>query len=556
MPLAEMPQVNKQHAVPQNIMEVEFKLVGDLTMRQFAYLIVFGGLAYGSTVLVVGVFKMPIAFFFAALAFGLAFIPIQDRGLDEWIVNFLRAVYGPSQRIWRKEPTIPSAFVYENLNVVRQEMIALAPTSSRRKLEEYLHYQNTQVPLDPLDIPEAAYINKVRDAYANVSTGTDTDQSSVSVGVLTSEPEEADMTDEMGSLSPLPSEQADRGVTEEGKSQEEPRYGATDATPQTERGSEEVTKKETPLIKHPHKRTQHFGNEKPSARFNAAPITPDMHAGRRFTNLLPTGGEIILPIRGERVIKTAEEVDIEGDIQDKAARLKMLLSQIKRTSGIFGPAQNIPAVVPAVEPSAEDVVPPVTEVSSEAENLVNKLKEENETITKKIDTLKSEAAIATENEEAASKKEAMIHELEVQKQRTQEDYARLEMQVLDLQKRLQEKQTSSGPDTHGQPVKPVYARIQPLSTAPNVVTGIINKSDGTVAEGLILVIKNDHGDIVRAFKSNSLGQFSLITPLQNGIYTLEISRDEKSEGMTFDIISVEAKGEPIPPFEITGKAIQ
>ena len=32
-----MPQSNKQHAVPQNVMSVDFKLIGDLTMRQFAF---------------------------------------------------------------------------------------------------------------------------------------------------------------------------------------------------------------------------------------------------------------------------------------------------------------------------------------------------------------------------------------------------------------------------------------------------------------------------------------------------------------------------------------
>jgi hypothetical protein len=131
MALADMPQSNKQHAVPQNIMDVEFKLIGDLTMRQFAYLIVCAFLAYISFTTLVGIFKFPIALLFVMLGIGLAFIPVEERGLDEWIVNFMRAVYAPTQKIWKKEPSIPTAFLYDNLAVVKQELITLAPTSSR-----------------------------------------------------------------------------------------------------------------------------------------------------------------------------------------------------------------------------------------------------------------------------------------------------------------------------------------------------------------------------------------------------------------------------------------
>jgi hypothetical protein len=68
MPIADAPQSNTQHAVPQNIMDVEFKLVGDLTMRQFSYLIVFGLLAYFSSVIIPGIFKWPIVMTLGLLA--------------------------------------------------------------------------------------------------------------------------------------------------------------------------------------------------------------------------------------------------------------------------------------------------------------------------------------------------------------------------------------------------------------------------------------------------------------------------------------------------------
>ncbi len=107
MALADMPQSHKQHAVPQNVMSVDFKLIGDLTMRQFAYVFIAGVLAYLSYVFFVGIFRWPLVFLIGFGGIGFAFIPVQERGMDEWIINFFRAMYSPTQRIWRKELTPP-----------------------------------------------------------------------------------------------------------------------------------------------------------------------------------------------------------------------------------------------------------------------------------------------------------------------------------------------------------------------------------------------------------------------------------------------------------------
>ena len=39
-----------------------------------------------------GLFRIPVAIFFGLLALGLAFVPVGERGLDEWIVNFYRSI--------------------------------------------------------------------------------------------------------------------------------------------------------------------------------------------------------------------------------------------------------------------------------------------------------------------------------------------------------------------------------------------------------------------------------------------------------------------------------
>ncbi|RJR26946.1 hypothetical protein C4561_04175 [candidate division WWE3 bacterium] len=533
MPLADLPQTNKQHAVPQNIMDVEFKLIGDLTMRQFAYLMICGGISYLAAVSVIGLFKWPIVVFFTLLGLGLAFVPIQERGLDEWIVNFFKAIYSPTQRIWRKEPSVPSAFMYENIQLVRQEMITLAPTSSRRKLEDYLEYQLKEEKEDPLDIPEKEYIMKVREMVGIIEPA----EPAVSV---TYEEEEVQEVEEPSALPP----------------QEQPQFQGEPQKPGEE------TKPEKPIVQKPEpasdekkKTPEEF--EKKSHRIKRArerearrqqsvsvtPLTPDMHSGRKFVNLLPYGGELILPIRGEKVLQTSEQLEIEDDIQEKADKLQKLLEQIKGSGAIK--KEITPEV--RVEPEKLDVQQG-GEVNVEAVEVIEGLKQEKDRLSQEIENLRISKETET-TPSVAEAKEEMIRRLQAEKEKTQSEYESLQRQILDLQNKLKEKQEfDSGPQA---PSKPVYAKIQPLTNRPNVVSGVVKKQDGTVLEGVLLIIKNQKGEAVRALKSNTLGQFTLTTPLSNGVYTVEVSSNNGTA--SFDIISVEAKGEIIPPIELVGK---
>jgi len=85
--------------------------------------------------------------------------------------------------------------------------------------------------------------------------------------------------------------------------------------------------------------------------------------------------------------------------------------------------------------------------------------------------------------------------------------------------------------------------------APNIVSGMVFDKNGEIVEGALLEIIDKEGMPVRALKTNKLGQFIIATPLQNGQYEIEIEK----EGLNFDIIKFEAKGEIIPPFEIRAK---
>ena len=97
----------EQHPVPQQIASYQFKLVGDMTLRQFFQ--VAGGalvalLIYASPL--PAFFKWPLIVFFVLMGAALAFLPIEERPLDVWLRAFFRSVYSPTLYFWNK-PSVP-----------------------------------------------------------------------------------------------------------------------------------------------------------------------------------------------------------------------------------------------------------------------------------------------------------------------------------------------------------------------------------------------------------------------------------------------------------------
>jgi len=96
--------VMEQHPLPQDITGFEFKLVGDMTLKQFGYLAggaILAVLFYFSGLPVF--FKWPLVGFFAFLGVAFAFLPVEERPLDKWVANFIKAIYSLTLFIWKKK---------------------------------------------------------------------------------------------------------------------------------------------------------------------------------------------------------------------------------------------------------------------------------------------------------------------------------------------------------------------------------------------------------------------------------------------------------------------
>jgi len=95
-----------QHQIPQEISSYEFRLIGNMTVRQFIKM--GGGLLVAAFVYVSGMpflLKFLLITIFSAFGFALAFIPVNDRPLDKWISSFFKSIYSPTIYIWKKTAT-------------------------------------------------------------------------------------------------------------------------------------------------------------------------------------------------------------------------------------------------------------------------------------------------------------------------------------------------------------------------------------------------------------------------------------------------------------------
>lgn len=110
----DIQSANKQHPVPQNVMDVEFKLIGELTIRQFSYLLVFAVIAFltAKTGLPV-IFKYPLILVFILSGLAFAFLPFNDITLDKWVSNYIRAVTNPRFRVWKHIQRVPYYFTLD-----------------------------------------------------------------------------------------------------------------------------------------------------------------------------------------------------------------------------------------------------------------------------------------------------------------------------------------------------------------------------------------------------------------------------------------------------------
>jgi hypothetical protein len=163
----------KEHALPQDITSYRFHIIGNMTLKQFAEVgagCVVGFLIY--TTNLPNLIKWPLILISAGIGALAAFVPFEERPLDQWIVALFNALYRPTQFFWKKKNKIPEPFLFEprkELHSVIKD-VDLSPLR-RQRVTEFLHSIETSENPDEVDSYHLQRIQEVSGALEGQEVG-------------------------------------------------------------------------------------------------------------------------------------------------------------------------------------------------------------------------------------------------------------------------------------------------------------------------------------------------------------------------------------------------
>ena len=252
--------------------------------------------------------------------------------------------------------------------------------------------------------------------------------------------------------------------------------------------------------------------------------------------------------------------------------------------------QTTPAVVQKEEPELPkgiiEAIPPQPPIppAAEEKNIQSQNQPVNADDTKASDLEKNLEALekeAKQTDESKLEDELNSAKKEEVSQQGSSSYDIAHQKVLDLETKLNE--TLSQKQTLEQEVRELRAKLDDQKTqvftpvdapvkqetksvikipagqgksfgipnapdVPNLISGIIKDSRGNPLGNILVEIKDNEDNPVRAFKTNGLGQFASATPVSNGVYT--VSFEDPQLIHKFDAVEIEANGDIISPIEV------
>lgn len=129
----------ENHPIPQDVTGFQFKLIGNMTVKQFAYLATGIVMGWVFLQLPVSIFiKFPLGVVFVIFGIGLAFFPISGRPMDTMIANFIKALFRPTQFVYEKTG---GQLYFPNTKV---SPTGIAPSQQKDQLKAYLETQMMQ----------------------------------------------------------------------------------------------------------------------------------------------------------------------------------------------------------------------------------------------------------------------------------------------------------------------------------------------------------------------------------------------------------------------------
>lgn len=165
----------EQHPIPQNISSYQFRLVGDMTLKQFFELaggILVGLLIYATPLM--GIIKWPFIILSVIMGVLLAFVPLGERPLEQWIFAFFRTIYSPTIFNWKKTNDVQKYFADET---PASNIQGTGTSTQDVALKNYLNSaKQLSSPLAKLDSAEQGFLSVINGLFASIKTPIATQQ--------------------------------------------------------------------------------------------------------------------------------------------------------------------------------------------------------------------------------------------------------------------------------------------------------------------------------------------------------------------------------------------
>jgi hypothetical protein len=563
-----MDSTEKTHAIPQNIMSVEFKLIGDLSLKQFVFIaipLVLGFLMY--IVHVNNYITLVFTAFLLLIAFFIDFVPIDDRPLDDLIINFLVAIKNPTQRVWRKNPEFPeilripkvltpqekkdpeiSTFLYQSPMSSNLGNSANTNTSNFLDQREKTLIENIDKLNNSMNTPSQGNNTMVSPSLNNPAQGQNSpvnNESNQNMGNINpaqgqNPPANNEPNPNMGNINPVQGQNPPvNNVPNSNMGNINPVQGQNppvNNVPNPNMGNINPAQGQNPPVNNVSSDLLH---QEDPLNFYKQPIN---------TASVSKNSDISLDTKSPITSNVTDSLN--SDSGNESMGINLNNDSIPTSYDSFNHKNDSvntnPDPIPTSSPQNSTVIASGGDTQKEEDiNLlldrIKKLEIENKKLQQNEPTLNTGNNININAVEDA-KPETVIPNSNTPSSGVNS--------------------TTDGGNSISQPTSNNISSQNKLSKEdilkylpdfvknPNIVSGVIMKKTGDILPDAVIIIKDSSQKPVRAIKTNQLGQFFVRTPLQSGEYNLEIAY----QGLIFDPISIELNDSVKEPMLIYSKA--
>ena len=527
-------------------MSVEFKIFGDLTIRQFIYISIAGGLAFIFYLIYLpGLIKWTLITISILLGILVTFAKINERPFDEWINSFITAIMLPTQRVWKKTPEVPF-YLQSDVTAAKTGDKKQSAQDGYNRVLTYIH--SRKLPTDEmyksntrLDIEEIKMLTGIdkmlyaNETVANVRTYDAVSQLPPSILTRPTQPIDIpDLIPPFGTL--IPPQKQNTNPNPANPAQVAPSTPSPvipDPIP-----SLTPIPDPTPVVEIPEAQPAIIPEVTPETTEPEETQTPEV---------IP---EVVPEEMPESVSPIIPQTELQPDVPFTIPQTDTGKDQDPFTNPADEEYTSPPAEEVKPKEAADDIftIEPNTVIklddlkglsSSTSELLDQKLKAINEEKEIKM----PEAVLKTDD---ASVQTQLLQTLREENELLKEQLSK-----------LNQTNTPSIPSQQsGEPIqeavtesRKIYGHMPDFVRYPNIISGVVVDSNEKLVEDVVVILKDKSKRIMRAMKTNILGQFYSRNPLPNGTYDVEANK----EGFIFQTLSVDLKGVILDPVVIAPK---